>query len=225
MIDREEFMQEIQLRKHIREAIKVVHQRRKGRLNEEEQLRKTIRQLITEADPAVATAAPHANTGINALEVQESLFDNSTEDLQETIDIDVGTPEDNPAFIDVEKKEVTPEEEVEDFTISGQDKTGRNRAYTDYKDIEKNLITAFDDLDDPRDRQMFKDYLLTNLKLYFERFEEELQTDLPAPDIQTPPDAQVVPSPAEAPPMGLQERLNLDMDEIVGWLLSNDTKK
>jgi hypothetical protein len=267
MIDREEFMQEIQLRKHIREAIKVVHHRRDGRLNEEKQLRKTIRQLIMEADPAVATAAPHANTGINALEdlfknsnmlttlrqgyksltskkeqresyknhilnavdssieVQESLFDNSTEDLQEAIDIDVGTPEDNPAFIDVEKKEVTPEEEVEDFTISGQDKTGRNRAYTDYKDIEKNLITAFDDLDDPRDRQMFKDYLLTNLKLYFERFEEELQTDLPAPDIQTPPDAEVAPSPAEAPPMGLQERLNLDMDEIVGWLLSNDTKK
>ena len=267
MINREEFMQEIQLRKHIREAIKVVHQRRKVHLNEEERLRKTIRQLITEADPAIATGAPHANTGINALEdlfknsnmlttlrqgyksltskkeqresyknhilnavdssieVQDALFDNSTEEIQEAIDIDVGGPEDNPAFIDVEKKEVTPEDEVEDFTISGQDKTGRNRAYTDYKDIEKNLITAFDDLDDPGDRQMFKDYLLTNLKLYFERFEEELQTDLPAPDIETPPDAEVAPSPAEAPPMGLQERLNLDMDEIVGWLLSNDTKK
>ena len=267
MIDREEFMQEIQLRKHIREAIKVVRTRRKSLLNEEHQLRKTIRQLIMEADPAIATGAPHANTGINALEdlfknsnmlttlrqgyksltskkeqresyknhilnavdssieVQDSLFDNSTEDLQEAVDIDVGTPEDNPAFIDVEKKEVTPEEEVEGFTISGQDKTGRNRAYTDYKDIEKNLITAFDDLDDPRDRQMFKDYLLTNLKLYFERFEEELQADLPAPDIQTPPDAEVDPSPVEAAPMGLQERLNVDMDEIVGWLLSNDTKK
>jgi len=267
MIDREEFMQEIQLRKHIREAIKVVRQRRQIRLAEEEQLRKTIRQLIMEADPAVATAAPHANTGINALEdlfknsnmlttlrqgyksltskkeqresyknhilnavdssieVQDSLFTDPVDDLQEAVDIEVGAPEDNPAFIDVQKKQATPEEEVEDFTISGQDKTGRNRAYTDYKDIEKNLITAFDDLDDPSDRQMFKDYLLTNLKLYFERFEEELQTDLPAPDIQTPPDAEVAPSPAEEPPLGLQERLNLDMDEIVGWLLSNDTKK
>ena len=267
MIDREEFMHEIQLRKHIREAIRVVRQRRHVRLNEEERLRKTIRQLIMEADPAVATAAPHANTGINALEdlfknsnmlttlrqgyksltskkeqresyknhilnavdssieVQDSLFANPEGDLQEAVDIEVAAPEENPAFIDVEKKETTPEEEVEDFTISGQDKTGRNRAYTDYKDIEKNLITAFDDLDDPSDRQMFKDYLLTNLKLYFERFEEELQADLPAPDIQTPPDAEVAPAPAEEPPLGLQERLNLDMDEIVGWLLSNDTNK
>ena len=148
-------------------------------------------------------------------------------ELQEAVDIEVGAPEDNPAFIDVEKKEVTPEEEVEDFTISGQDKTGRNRAYTDYKDIEKNLITAFDDLDDPQDRQMFKEYLLTNLKLYFERFEEELQTDLPEPDIETPAGADVVDEPpAEDLGLGLQEDVaNLNMEEIVEWLLSSDTKK
>ncbi len=273
MIDRKEFMQEMQLRKHIREAIKVVqtnrHQRVKQVTKEERHLRAVIQQLILEADPAVTTAAPHANTGINALEdlfkntnlltvlrtgyksltskkeqresyknhilnavdssieVQDSLYDSSEKDIQEAIDIDVGTPEDHPAFIDVEKKEVTPEEEVEEFTISGQDKTGRNRAYTDYKDVEKNLITAFDDLDDPEDRQMFKEYLLTNLKLYFERFEEELQTDLPAPDIETPAGAEVAGAPAEEDlSLGLQEGIaHLNMDEIVEWLLSNDTKK
>jgi hypothetical protein len=72
---------------------------------------------------------------------------------------------------------------------------------------------------------MFKDYMLTNLKLYFERFEEELQTDLPAPDIETPAGAEVAPAPAEEEPgLGLQERVNLDMEEIVEWLLSSDTK-
>jgi len=276
MIDRKYFMQEIQLRQYIREAVKVVQERRlsveQRELQEERQLRSVIRQLITEADPAVATAAPHTNTGINALEdlfkntnlltvlrtgyksltskkeqresyknhilnavdssleVQDSLFRSSEpgENIQEEIDIDVGGPEENPAFIDVEKNEPTEEEEVEDFTISGQDKTGRNRAYSDYMDVEKNLITAFDDLDDPDDRKMFKDYMLTNLKLYFERFEEELQTDLPAPAIETPPDAEVAPAPEESAEgdlgLGLQERINLDMDEIVEWLLSNDTK-
>jgi len=272
MINRQEFMQELQLRKHIREAIKVVHGRRATRetatLREEQELRTVIRQLIKEADPAVTTAAPHSNTGINALEdlfkntnlltvlrtgyksltskkeqresyknhiltavdssieVQDSLFD-SSQDIQEAVDIEVGAPEENPAFIDVEKKEATPEEEVEDFTISGQDKTGRNRAYTDYKDIEKNLISAFDDLDDPEDRQMFKEYLLTNLKLYFERFEEELQTDLPSPDIETPAGADIADEPpAEDLGLGLQENVaNLNMEEIVEWLLSSDTKK
>ena len=73
---------------------------------------------------------------------------------------------------------------------------------------------------------MFKDYLLTNLKLYFERFEEELRTDLPEPEIETPEDA-AAPAPDDEEGglgLGLQERVNLDMEEIVGWLLSNDTK-
>ena len=95
MIDRKEFMQEMQLRKHIRKAIKVVqHQRgnkEKQQLREERQLRTVIRQLIkesgprtsakaimrtllNEADPAVAADAVHSSTGINAL---EDLFKNT----------------------------------------------------------------------------------------------------------------------------------------------------
>jgi hypothetical protein len=273
MINRKEFAQEIQLRKHIQEAIKVVYQRRTIRERDELQLRTAIRQLINEADPAVAGDAVHSNTGINALEdlfkntnllsvlrqgyksltskdeqrqsyknhilnaVDSSLEVESSRKvpdqvaggIQEDIDINVGDrPEDNPAFIDVEKREPTEEEEVEGFSLAGHDKTGRNRAYTDYKNVEKNIIAAYDDLDDPQDRNMFKDYLLTNLKLYFERFEEELQTDLPAPDIEMPPEAAVAPAPGPppeaGPPLGLQERVNLDMDEVVEWLLSSATK-
>jgi hypothetical protein len=282
MINRKEFMQEMQLRQHIREAIKVVQ---KHRRSDEQKLRGVIRQiiekedslegamrvLINEAEPAVADNATHANTGINALEdlfkstnlltvlrqgyksltskeEQRESYKNHVlnavssslevedarytppaaagEGLQEDIDIGIGDkPEDNPAFLDVEKKEPSEEDEQEEFTLAGQDRTGRNRAYTDYKNVEKNIITAFDDLDDPKDREMFKDYLLTNLKLYFERFEEELRTDLPAPNIETPEGAEV-PEPAgeEEGGLGLQERIELNMDEIVGWLLSNDTK-
>ena len=283
MINRKEFMQEMQLRQHIREAIRVVQ---KHRRSDEQKLRGVIRQiiekedspegamrvLINEAEPAVADNATHANTGINAL---EDLFKNTNlltvlrqgyksltskeeqresyknhvlnavssslevedarytppaaadEGLQEDIDIGIGDkPEDNPAFLDVEKKEPSEEDEQEEFTLAGQDRTGRNRAYTDYKNVEKNIITAFDDLDDPQDREMFKDYLLTNLKLYFERFEEELRTDLPAPDIETPEGAEATEpeAAAEEAGLGLQERIDLDMDEVVGWLLSNDTK-
>ena len=292
MINRKEFMQEMQLRQHIRKAIKVIQKRK---LTEEQGLREAIRQivkkeksaanvmrvLLNEADPAVADNATHTNTGINALEdlfkntnlltvlrqgfksltskkeqresyknhilsavgssleVEDARYTPPGEEagsLREDIDIDIGArPEDNPAFIDVEKKEPSEEEEVEGFTLAGQDKTGRNRAYTDYKNVEKNIITAFDDLDDPKDREMFKDYLLTNLKLYFERFEEELRTDLPEPEIETPEGAEVAEPGAEEEGglglgaeeeggLGLQERVNLDMEEIVGWLLSNATK-
>ena len=260
MTDREEFMEEIALREHIRAAIKVVKARRSAvvppMLAEEKELRSFIRRLIKEASPAVADEPVHANTGINAL---EDLFKNSnlltvlrqgyksltsrkeqresyknhilnavdsaleTEDsiynadhpaLQEDVNISVEEDEVDPAFIDVEKKEPTEEDEVDAFAITGQDKTGRNRAYTGFKNIDKNLITAFDNLDDPDDRAMFKDYLMTNLNLYFERFEEELPADLPAPEIETPDDAEIATG----------EEVALDTEEIVEWLASHVTK-
>lgn len=162
------------------------------------------------------------NAAQSSLEVEESRYlspsqeTEPSDELAEAVDINVGGPEDNPAFIDVEKKEPTDEEEVESFSIQGQDKTGRNRAYTDYKNVEKNLITAFDNLDDPNDRDMFGDYLLTNLKLYFDRFEEELVTDLPAPEIDLPPE--------EAAPVDVGQEVELNPEEMLEWLVLNDMK-
>tara|TARA_R110000824_G_scaffold22464_5_gene82201 strand:- start:4305 stop:5123 length:819 start_codon:yes stop_codon:yes gene_type:complete len=158
-----------------------------------------------------------------SLEVENSLFigdsaapGTEASTLQEQdVNIDIGAPEDNPAFIDVEKKEPSEEEEVEGFSLKGQDRTGRNRAYTDYKNVEKNIITAYDNLDDPDDRDMFSNYLLTNLKLYFDRFEEELQADLPEPDIDIDP----ADLPSDAP---AQDPLNVDVEEMLEWLVLDE---
>jgi len=324
MISRDKLAEEMLLREYVRKAIGVVAQRRKLRdaqtLKEEATLRRAIRQIIKEADPAVSTSAVHNNTGINALEdlfkntnlltvlrvgyksltskkeqrdsyknhilaaveisleTEDSLWDTDEEfkgqlqeldlrpefmkdlerakkgelppeqakkikaaqaamqaksdkaqsidassgltdeeddSLQEQeINIDVGAPEDNPAFIDVEEKEPSEEEEVEKFSIKGQDRTGRNRAFTDYKNVEKNILTAYDNLDDPTDREMFSDYLLTNLKLYFERFEEELSTELPEPDIEVPEDAEVEATEEEG-----GEEVDLEAEELLEWLV------
>ena len=97
-----------------------------------------------------------------------------------TIDIE-DRPEDDPDFISVEDEvpeEVDPKDE---FGLSGEDKTGRNRAFTDFQDIEKNILTAFDDLDNAEDTVMFEEYLLKNLALYFDKFESALQTNVEEP--------------------------------------------
>jgi len=168
------------------------------------------------------------NAAENSLEVENSRFigdganpGSGAAALQEQdVNIDIGAPEDNPAFIDVEKKEEpSEEEELEGFGLKGQDRTGRNRAYTDYKNVEKNIITAYDDLDDPDDRGMFGDYLLTNLKLYFARFEEELQADLPEPDININPEDMGAAPEAAAPPA---EPVGLDVEEMLEWLVLNE---
>lgn len=108
-------------------------------------------------------------------------------DITEDIDIEIGDPKDDPDFIDVEdKEEISAEDSAkEDFTLTGEDKTGRNRAFTDFQDIEKVILTAFDDLDNPEDLALFEEYLIKNLALYFDKFEGELDVN-----VEAPPEAQ-----------------------------------
>ena len=105
--------------------------------------------------------------------------------LAEDVNIDVGDPQDDPDFIDVEEKEVEKDDgevEKEEFAISGEDKTGRNKAYTDFQTISKVILRAYDDLDNPEDLNMFEEYLIKNLALYFDKFESELQNTVEEPE-------------------------------------------
>jgi hypothetical protein len=74
----------------------------------------------------------------------------------------------------------TPEEEFSGG-LEGQDETGRNHAYTSYRKISQYVLDAYDSLANPKDKQVFLDYLVTNLKLYFDKFEDELQNTVEEP--------------------------------------------
>ena len=135
-------------------------------------------------------------------------IDNLVEqDIRVTVDKgedeDVEEPEEaeeeDPMFIDVdrpgkrEKEEREKEEagldrkpskedaEKEKFSIEGEDETGRNDAYTSFKKIRNQIIDAYSGLSNEKDKNIFYDYLIANLKLYFDRFEEELQTTVEEP--------------------------------------------
>jgi len=125
-------------------------------------------------------------------EVQQSLPPEAMQNLkeQEEIDIKIGDDKSNkPAgeaekLIDVdtnedpEDKSKTKEEvDAETFTIPGQDLTGRNIALRTWnkRGIGTTIKNGYKLLENPRDRKIFFDYLLTNLKLYFDRFEKDLQ--------------------------------------------------
>jgi len=97
---------------------------------------------------------------------------------EDEIEEDIKVVVKDKKFIDVDKKEPSPEEKEEDelssFTIAGKDLTGRNMAYDTFKRISTNVIDAYDVLSDQKDQDLFFDYLLTNVKLYFDKFEDEL---------------------------------------------------
>ena len=150
--------------------------------------------------------------------------------VNEDLDIEIGDrPEDDPDFIDIEDKEEVEVEEPDpkdQFGLAGEDKTGRNRAFTDFQDIEKVILTAFDDLDNPQDIAMFEEYLIKNLALYFDKFENELKTNVEAPAAadEAVPDESDVDSGAEEDidiaSIELQEVIkHLNLDDIIENLL------
>ena len=101
--------------------------------------------------------------------------------LTEKIEVEIKDEEtEAEEFIDIEK-----EVEEDDFVkIDDQNETGRNFASETFKRIEKQTVDAYDMLADDQDRDMFYDYLITNLLLYFDKFEADLATTLP--DVTTP---------------------------------------
>ena len=98
-------------------------------------------------------------------------------ELLDEADIEVDVEDDTDgadaaAFIDVEAEE--GDEEEDKFGIPGKDVTGRNFAEDAFNQIEQPIMDKYEVLDNTKDQEMFYNYLLTNLKLYFDRWEEEL---------------------------------------------------
>tara|TARA_R110002020_G_scaffold174965_5_gene366748 strand:+ start:1040 stop:1837 length:798 start_codon:yes stop_codon:yes gene_type:complete len=105
-------------------------------------------------------------------------FEIDADILTEKVSLVVDDDEDpvEAEFIDIED---APDED--DFVrISDQNETGRNFAAETFKKVEKQVVDAYDLLADDEDRNMFYDYLLTNLLLYFDKFEDELANELPS---------------------------------------------
>ena len=96
------------------------------------------------------------------------------------VQIDLTNKEDGEKKINVEPDEEP--DEKEDFGIEGMDETGRNMAYTTFRKISQYILDAFDMLANTKDKEVFIDYLLTNTKLYFDKFESELQNTVDEPE-------------------------------------------
>ena len=105
-------------------------------------------------------------------------------ELEEEISLDIDVEEDR--FIPVrdqdQPEDVESEEPAAFQDLSGMNVTGRNFASTTFNKVENQIQDAYESLADEEDRKLYKEYMLTNLKLYFDRFEEELQPTLPEPE-------------------------------------------
>ena len=80
-------------------------------------------------------------------------------------------PEEADDPVETEREEFASGVEVDD----GMDKTGRNYALNAWNKVEKNVTEAYANLGNEEDRKQYYDYLITNLKLYFDQWESELE--------------------------------------------------
>jgi len=131
---------------------------------------------------------------LNNLDADPEAIDADLEEI--TIKVQDEKPE---GFIDIygdegkeepEEEELPPEEEfskgLEDRKL---DKTGRNSAFESFNKIQNQIENEYSKLDadtvvdgrEETEREIFRDYLLLNLKLYFDKFEEDLSPDLQEP--------------------------------------------
>lgn len=108
------------------------------------------------------------------------------ESIAEQVGIDVEgvNDEDKEKFIDAsdgseKDSKSEPQEEEGLATISGEDTTGRNKAERIYPNIEKSIVDYYGELDNPEDQEMFYDYLIANLKLYFDKWDGEMSAVAP----------------------------------------------
>lgn len=143
------------------------------------------KSLTTSKEQRDSFRAHILNAVDNSLKPTDVVMDAGKEELEEEVDIDIDVEDDK--FIPVREKDIedAAEEEVEEETfedIEGMDETGRNFASITFNKVENQIIDAYESLADQKDRDLYHDYLLTNLKLYFDRFEEELQPTAVEPE-------------------------------------------
>jgi hypothetical protein len=150
-------------------------------LTTSDEQRKSFRNHIIHAIENSLRPIESQNQGEQATENIEYEID--AELLREKLSIDLDPQDDGEEDQSVEGEFIDIDNDGQEddgfVQIEDQNETGRNFAAVTFKAVEKQIVDAYDMLADEEDKDVFYDYLLTNMMLYFDKFEDELQADLP----------------------------------------------
>jgi len=189
------------------------------------QLEIDFRQLTTSDEQRKSYRAHIINAVINTLtptsvNTQAGQGEPEIEELEEVVDIDIAG-EDEEKFIDIrtdaekaeeeeEEQEADPKEEF-GAGMEGADETGRNVAFQSFNKVEGPIIDAYELLSNDEDQELFYDYLIANLKLYFDKFEAELSATVEEPTNQAYETAK------QQEPMGDEEVAPALEENVIVW--------
>lgn len=147
-------------------------------------------------DPGMLMAEPGGDTEVDIPpepEFEAEVEDDAEDDvgtgledelLEAEIDVEIDSEPDPEKKVDAGLGDDEPNEEEEfgsGIEDQGFDETGRNMAFTCFKKVQQYILDSYDLLRDPKDKKVFVDYLITNTKLYLDKFEDELQNTVEEP--------------------------------------------
>lgn len=116
--------------------------------------------------------------------------------LEEVIEVEIGDEEEDDKFLDIgdmgvldpepEPEEIDDDEKlistgVEDQEQSENVQTGRNAALAVLKQIRGTIVSDFSELANDEDRELYYDYLITNMLLWRDEFEDFLTKGIDTP--------------------------------------------
>lgn len=227
MINRQQFMEELQLRKMIRKALVLREEKKKAAVQQEQLLRKELRKIIKEAKQDFN----YGNTGLNKLgaflqvkkplisseykqlqtdkaqrdafkarllQSSKELFDeleaklqagrSTNPELEEEINVSIDEPVDNkllPGLFDPEQEKKPKKKDTEqEFKV---EPTGEREASEFFENYVGELTDIYTGLDNPTDRQMFRDYYMSNIAAIMDQAEAEVG-NIAKPVDTTPPE-------------------------------------
>tara|TARA_Y100001963_G_C6750270_1_gene433821 strand:- start:266 stop:1138 length:873 start_codon:yes stop_codon:yes gene_type:complete len=138
--------------------------------------------MLAEPTPPMGASEEEAETDLDLGGDEELEADlEALEEAEIDVDLEGEEVEDDEKKIPVEDDDEPDEVEQFSAELSDMDETGRNMAFTCFKKISQYILDAYDMLADVEDKKIFVDYLITNLKLYFDKFEDELQKEVDEP--------------------------------------------
>ncbi len=103
-------------------------------------------------------------------------------DREKLISVDDGSDE---GFPGVEEPDEDEDKTSDMKPLQDEDTTGRNKAERVYPAVEKSIINYYGELDDDKDQDLFYDYLIANVKLYFDKWENEMAPNVDEPENET----------------------------------------